>query len=73
MAKLTELPSRSLVKSITFRILILTSDGIIVYAVTREFQLALTIVVVRNVLGIVIYYFHERAWNNIKWGRSSKK
>jgi uncharacterized membrane protein len=72
-AKLNEIAKRSLLKSVTFRVLILTSDGIIVYALTHEYKLALTIVIIRNVAGIVIYYFHERIWNNINWGRKSKK
>jgi len=72
-AKFFENPSRSIVKSITFRVLILTSDGIIVFLLTHEYKLALTIVIVRNLAGIFIYYFHERLWNTVRWGRMQNK
>jgi adenylylsulfate kinase len=60
--------SRSVAKSVTFRIIIVVADGIIVYAFTRKLDLALGIVVVRNAIAMVLYIVHERAWNKVRWG-----
>ena len=60
--------SRSVAKSVTFRILILVADGVIVYFFTRKWELALGIVIVRNLVAMVLYFVHERAWNKIHWG-----
>lgn len=60
--------SRSVMKSVTFRILIFIADGVVVYFFTHKLDLALGIVVVRNIIAMVLYFMHERVWNKIKWG-----
>jgi uncharacterized membrane protein len=62
--------SRSFVKASTFRILILISDGIIVLLLTHKYDLALGFVVFTNLASMLIYFFHERIWNSIDWGKS---
>jgi uncharacterized membrane protein len=69
MSKFKENGSRSLVKSITFRIIVVCADGIIVYLITNRLDLALSIMIVRNIIATVLYWGHERAWNSIEWGR----
>jgi uncharacterized membrane protein len=64
--------SRSVVKSITFRIIILVADGVVVYFFTRKLELALGIVLVRNAIAMVLYFLHERTWEKINWGRIKK-
>lgn len=69
-----ETKKRMATKALTFRFVILVADGIVVYAITRELQLALTVMVVRNVFAMALYYLHEEYWNKIKWGyKKSKK
>ena len=67
-----EKPGRSLTKAITFRILILISDGIIIFAVTRRYDITLGVMLFSNIASTVLYFFHERAWNNIHWGKHKK-
>jgi uncharacterized membrane protein len=60
---------RSLVKSITFRVLVITSDFVIITLITHRYDLALAVIIFSNLASATIYYLHERAWNKIKWGR----
>ena len=64
--------SRSVVKSVTFRVIILIADGVVVYYFTRKLELALGIVIVRNIVAMALYYMHERTWDGINWGRKKK-
>lgn len=60
---------RSIVKSITFRIVVIISDFLIVTAITRRYDVALGVIIITNVASTTFYYIHERAWNKITWGR----
>ena len=64
--------SRSLVKAITYRIVILTSDSIIVFALTHRFDITVGVVLFSNFASSFLYFIHERAWNAIHWGKSKK-
>ena len=63
---------RSLVKAITFRIIVLATDSIVIYAITRKLELTAGLVVFTNIASTVEYFFHERAWNKIGWGRDTE-
>lgn len=64
-----ESKKRTLAKTITYRILIIISDIIVLYLLTGSYDLTLTFVIASNAVTAVQYYFHERAWNGISWGR----
>jgi len=68
--KFFESSRRSLVKSLTFRVIVIISDLVVVYAVTRRFDLAVTFMVTTNIASMILYYLHERFWNGVRWGRS---
>lgn len=61
--------SRSLVKALTYRIFGTLVSFVVVYAFTREGNLATLVAIWETVLKIIIYYWHERVWNRIQWGR----
>jgi uncharacterized membrane protein len=65
--------SRSLIKAITFRIVVLTSDSIIIFAITHRLDVTLGVVIFSNISSSLLYFLHERFWNNIHWGRVIKK
>ncbi|MDH3323038.1 MAG: DUF2061 domain-containing protein [Flavobacteriaceae bacterium] len=65
-----ETKRRSAAKSITWRILASIDTAIISYVLTGSFKIAISIGVIENIVKIVIYFFHERAWNLVKWGKS---
>ena len=67
--KKSEKPMRSVVKSISWR-LVGTMDTIIIsWVITGKIALALTIGSIELVTKMVLYFFHERIWNTIKWGK----
>jgi uncharacterized membrane protein len=61
---------RSIVKSITFRIIVVMSDMIIITLVTHRYDVALGITIATNLGSTVLYYLHERVWAKIAWGRA---
>jgi len=63
---------RSLVKSITFRILVVIADGAIIYLITKSFTIALSVIIFSNISSTIIYYLHERVWSKTNWGKEKK-
>lgn len=64
-----EKPVRSIVKAITFRTIILTSDSIIIYLLTHRLDITLDVMLASNVASTIIFILHERLWNRIHWGK----
>lgn len=62
-------PMRSIVKSISWRIVGTLDTVLISWFVTGDTKMALSIGSVELVTKMVLYFFHERAWSKIKWGR----
>lgn len=60
---------RSLLKSITWRIIAIISTFVIVYIMTKSVSFATSITIVSNIINFVLYYIHERFWLKIRWGR----
>lgn len=69
MVTFNEHTKRSLVKAITFRILILISDGIIIFSITHRYDIALAVIFFSNFASTILYFIHERIWNKIRWGK----
>ena len=68
-----ETRKRSITKSVTFRILVIVSDLIIVYVLTHRVIDTVAITVFTNVASTIFYFLHERLWNNIGWGRQRSR
>tara|TARA_Y100000768_G_C23944761_1_gene666999 strand:- start:603 stop:1040 length:438 start_codon:yes stop_codon:yes gene_type:complete len=60
---------RSLLKSITWRIIASLDTFLLSYLITNRFDWATSIAIFEIITKAIIYYFHERLWNKIKWGR----
>jgi len=68
-AKASEKPLRSVVKALSWRC-IGTADTLLVsYVVTGKIGLATSIALVDFLTKLLLYFFHERIWNHIKWGK----
>ncbi len=67
--KNSEKATRSIVKAISWRILGTLDTILISWIITGEIALALSIGLVEVVTKMVLYFFHERIWNLIKWGK----
>ncbi|MBL4745330.1 MAG: DUF2061 domain-containing protein [Flavobacteriaceae bacterium] len=65
----SEKPLRSIVKSISWRIVGTFDTILISWYITGDTKMALSIGSVELVTKMVLYFFHERAWNKIKWGK----
>ena len=65
---MNETRKRSIIKSISWRIICIVVSIIIAFILTNELDIAATIGTVYNIVTMVLYYFHERIWNRIKWG-----
>jgi len=61
--------NRSLTKAITYRLVILILDFTSVYLLTGKIEVALGFMLLSNIYTSIAYYFHERIWNKIKWGK----
>ena len=64
--------SRSIVKSITYRLMIVVLDVTVIYLLTRNLDAGLGFALVSNIYTTIAYYFHERIWNRISWGKAKK-
>lgn len=71
MPIIKDLHKRSITKSITFRILVIIADFIVIFAITRSYNIAVGVLIATNVVSATLYYIHERVWNNIQWGRKT--
>ena len=60
---------RSIVKTISWRAVGTITTVTISYILTGTMALAFSIGGIELVSKMALYFFHERAWNNIKWGK----
>ena len=61
---------RSVVKTVTYRAVILVLDFTSIYLFTGQLKIAFGFMIVSNIYTSVAYFFHERIWGNIKWGKT---
>lgn len=61
--------ARSLVKGISWRFFGTMDTIVISYFVTGTWTSAFAIGGLELVTKVIIYYFHERVWGKVKWGR----
>ena len=60
---------RSLIKAVSWRVTGTIDTILVSWLVTQKLTLALSIGSVEVVTKLILYYFHERAWNKINFGR----
>jgi adenylylsulfate kinase len=63
---------RSIVKAVSYRILGSATTALIFYLLTHKGSLSLGAGGLDMVLKIGVYFVHERVWNHINFGRSTK-
>lgn len=66
---LQERPERSVLKSITWRIVGTADTVIISWIVTGALTLAFSIGFVELLSKMLLYFVHERIWNKVRWGK----
>ena len=60
---------RSWMKAITWRVIAFFVLGAVSWAFTHNLQQTTWITVVYAAIQVVLYYFHERVWERLNWGR----
>ncbi len=60
---------RSVVKSITWRFLATMTTVLLVLIFTGRAEIAFSIGGIEIVIKMLIYFFHERGWDLIRWGK----
>lgn len=65
----SEKPVRSVVKSISWRVLGTMDTILISWLITGTLSVAFSIGGIELITKMILYFFHERIWNSIKWGK----
>jgi len=69
---MAETTRRSLVKTISWRLVGSSAVLLISFLLTRSFALAGSIAMFQLVLNTILYFIHERFWSKIQWGITLK-
>ncbi|MCR1816342.1 MULTISPECIES: DUF2061 domain-containing protein [Aliarcobacter] len=64
-----EKPYRSVVKAVSWRTVGTLDTMIVSYFVTGNLIMAASIGTIEVITKMVLYYFHERAWNKLSFGK----
>lgn len=59
---------RSLLKAFTWRVIATLTTGVIAYIITGEIRTAIAIGSIEFFVKMLVYYFHERAWQLVPRG-----
>lgn len=62
--------TRSLAKSLTWRVLAIIVTFASIYVLTGEIATATAGTLLTNSINFVLYYLHERVWNSVSWGKA---
>ncbi len=65
----SEKPIRSVAKAVSWRIIGTLDTLLISYMLTGKVALAASIASVDFITKMVLYFFHERIWNRVNWGK----
>ena len=75
-------PGRSLAKAVSWRIIASLTTFLITFVIFRQrisgpykqiLEASTLVLIFDVIIKIVIYYFHERLWTNINWGKYMKR
>ena len=60
---------RTIVKTTTYRTIIIILDFVAVYLFTGQLKIAVGYTIVSNIYTTLAYFLHERIWTGIQWGK----
>ncbi|WP_288955101.1 DUF2061 domain-containing protein [uncultured Polaribacter sp.] len=67
--KISEKPIRSIAKALSWRVIGTLDTLVVSYILTGKIVLAASIASVDFLTKLLLYFFHERIWNKVKWGK----
>jgi adenylylsulfate kinase len=59
---------RSLVKTIIYRVTVMSLDFFVIYFFTKKIKIALGFMIISNLYSSISYIIYERVWSKIRWG-----
>ncbi len=62
---------RSLVKTITWRVIATTDTFVLAWLFTSDEVIAASIAGLEVVTKLILYYMHERGWSSLQWGQEN--
>jgi uncharacterized membrane protein len=65
-----DLQKRIIVKTLTWRVTASLTTFIIVWILTGDLLIGVSIGSIEAIVKIFLYYFHEGIWNNINWAKN---
>ncbi len=68
-----EKPNRSILKTISWRITGTLDTMLISFIITGDVAVAASIGFIEVFTKMVLYYYHERMWNKINYGKEPQK
>lgn len=69
---MSETTRRSLVKTVSWRLIGSSAVLLISFLLTGNVALAGTIAIIQLVSNTLLYFIHERLWNKVQWGINKK-
>ncbi len=63
-----ETRKRSVAKAFVWRFICIVVSIAISFLLTARWDISVAIGSIYNVITMILYYFHERIWNRVKWG-----
>lgn len=72
MAFQAESHMRSIVKSLTWRVIAVAVTMLVSYIWLQEWGKSIAIALIANFIKFLLYYLHERAWNRLNFGRKKE-
>lgn len=64
-----EKPIRSVAKALSWRVIGTLDTLVVSYFLTGKISVAASIASIDFLTKMVLYFFHERIWNAVKWGK----
>ena len=66
-------PKRSIAKTISWRLFSVIITFCVSFLITRKIAIAVSISLVDTLVKLIAYYYHERIWTSVNWGRYKYK
>lgn len=69
MGKVTETRTRTLVKTVIYRLWVIASTYVMLLVTGQSLTQALVPTIIINCVWMTSYYLYDRLWSRIDWGR----
>lgn len=66
---MNETHARSFAKAISWRMMGTITTSLLILVITRKWALSIEIGVLEFMVKAIAFYFHERLWSRIHWGK----